>query len=586
MSKALSQNVIRLLITASVFVATADAYQGTVCCRKAARLPEIRQMLGEGLPWKLCSLNQTDQYTDGTTFPSVNVTMRWCKENCPGIQLSTLEEWLQPIAAWIVPYIALLLLCPIQRDPPGRRKRYTRCLPLLDKWLSDIFRGFLGFLEYISILGDPASALFGTFSQIRSDWILVHRRERYKYKESKARILEIIVLAGGTAYLKSRDMLDTLEGWRSASGGSKRESMDERLLGDDGESRPETTEAVRAASEAIKVLVGARVDFVNAVFLPVVLTLAVIATVFYDSYRKLGDNDTAHALAFGIWYSWLLILAVASNCFASSLNPELPRKALKKWVAVSDQQVTLRERYINSKLWDLWEKRELTLKVGKTPPLGPDIWLKYLIGQVIAWVCVALTCACAAAISYTTPTVGLGCRSFTFMSYGTIAAVVALLRIPCQSAELKSACGVEVSTRQSVMKYSYWFFTYFNATCVLSLGTVLHLSGVYRSCRCKLLFAADSDLVEVNQNTVLAVRNAKRIWLPVGYVAFTVIWIICILAVAGRSYIAVHIEKWGKDAGDLDITGEAGGRNKLGAEDYVMEMKVAPSKIGDYSPLG
>lgn len=571
MSKALGQNVIRLLIIASVFVATADAYQGSVCCRMAARRPEIRQMLGEGLPWQLCSLNKTDQYTDGTTFPSVNVTMGWCKENCPGIQHSTLEEWLQPIAAWIVPYIALLLLCPI-----GRR-RYSSSL---GKWLSDL--GFLRFLEYICILGDPASALFGTFSQIRSDWILVHRRERCHYNKSKARILEVIILAGGTGYLESGNMRGTLEGWRRDS---KRESMDERLLADDSELRPDPAEAVAAASEAIKILVGARVEFINAVFLPVVLTLAVIATVFYDGYQNLGDNDTAHALAFGVWYSWLVILAVASNCFASSSNPELAQKALKRWVAVSDRQVTLRERYVNSKLWDLWEKRELTLKVGKPPLLRPHIWLEYLIGQVVAWVCVALTCACAAAISYTTPTVGLGCRSFTFLSYGIIAAVAALLRIYCQWVELKSACRVKVSKGEMMMKYSYWFFTYFNAIFVLFTGTVLHLAGVYRSCRCNLLFAADSDLVEVNQNTVLAVSNAKRIWLPVGYVAFTVIWIICGLVVAGRRYITARIEKWEKNAEDLDNIGEVGGRNKLGAEDYGME-RVVPPKTGGYSRLG
>jgi hypothetical protein len=263
----------------------------------------------------------------------------------------------------------------------------------------------------------------------------------------------------------------------------------------------------------------------------------------------------------------------------------LVQKALQKWVAESGRQVTLRERYINSKLWDLWEKRELTLKVGKPPLLRPHIWLEYLIGQVIAWVCVALTCACAAAISYTTPTVGLGCRSFTFLSYGIIAAVAALLRICCQWVELNSACGVEVPMRQMMMMYSYWIFTYFNAIFVLFIGTVLHLAGVYRSCRCNLLFAADSDLVEVNQNTVLAVSNAKRIWLPVGYVAFTVIWVICGLAIAGRRYITARIEKWEKNAEDSDNTRDAGRRDKFGAEDHIMEMGVVPLKTRGYSRL-
>ena len=578
MSKVLSQNVIRLLIIASVFVATADAYQGSVCCRRAARRPEIRQMFGTAVPWQVCSLNKTDQYTEGTTFPSVNVTMGWCKENCPGIQHSTLEEWLQPIATWIVPYIALLLLCPIGRLRKTRRQSAPKepkngrgdiyMFPLLGTWLRERF------LEYVGILGDPASALFGAFSQIYSDWILVHRREHCGSNGSRARVLEMIVLAGGTDYLDPVNKLDDLEQWKGPSGDSKRESMVERLLADDRETRPDFAEAAEAA-EAVKILVGARVGFINAVFLPVILTLAVVATVFYEGYQKLGDNDTAHGLAFGVWYSWLLILAVASNCFASSANPGLAQRVLKEWATLSDRQVTLRERYINSKLWALWEKGEPTPKVGKLPRLGRGIWLEYLFGQVIAWVCVAFTCACAAAISYTTPTVGLGCRSFTFMFYGILAAVAALLRICCQWVELKSACELEVSTMQRMMKYSYWIFTYFNAIVVLFIGTVLHLAGVYRSCRCKRLSATDSDLVEVNQNTVLAVMNAKRIWLPVGYVAFTVIWIICAFVIAGRRYITVHIEKWEKNAGNLRGTRKAGGGNK---EDDIMEMRVVPSK--------
>jgi hypothetical protein len=136
-----------------------------------------------------------------------------------------------------------------------------------------------------------------------------------------------------------------------------------------------------------------------------------------------------------------------------------------------------------------------------------------------------------------------------------------------------------------MMMYSYWIFTYFNAIFVLSIGTVLHLAGVYRSCRCNLLFAADSDLVEVNQNTVLAVSNAKRIWLPVGYVAFTVIWVICGLAIAGRRYITARIEKWEKNAEDSDNTRDAGRRDKFGAEDHIMEMGVVPLKTRGYSRL-
>jgi hypothetical protein len=46
-------------------------------------------------------------------FASVNVTMGWCKQKCPGIQHSDLRKWLQPLKTRIAPYIGLLLLSPI-----------------------------------------------------------------------------------------------------------------------------------------------------------------------------------------------------------------------------------------------------------------------------------------------------------------------------------------------------------------------------------------------------------------------------------------------------------------------------------------
>src|SRR4051794_5763407 len=72
-----------------------------------------------------------------------------------------------------------------------------------------------------------------------------------------------------------------------------------------------------------RVLLEARVDFVNTVLIPVILILVVTASVFYDAYQSLGDNDTAHSLAFGLLYSWLIILAVASNCYTGSLTYSL-----------------------------------------------------------------------------------------------------------------------------------------------------------------------------------------------------------------------------------------------------------------------
>lgn len=60
--------------------------------------------------------------------------------------------------------------------------------------------------------------------------------------------------------------------------------------------------------DGIRVLLEARVDFVNTVLIPVILMLVVTASVFYDAYQNLGDNDTAHGLADDLPHSRLLLL--------------------------------------------------------------------------------------------------------------------------------------------------------------------------------------------------------------------------------------------------------------------------------------
>lgn len=98
----------------------------------------------------------------------------------------------------------------------------------------------------------------------------------------------------------------------------------------------------------IRIILEARVDFVNTILIPVILMLVVTAGVFYDAYKALGDNDTAHSLAYDLLYSWLIILCVAANCYTSSLTPGLIERTIGHVLPISHVTVKLRERYTNS----------------------------------------------------------------------------------------------------------------------------------------------------------------------------------------------------------------------------------------------
>ncbi|KIW31332.1 uncharacterized protein PV07_02989 [Cladophialophora immunda] len=573
-----------ILLILSLIIASASAYDSNICCLKAARLPDVRIPLDQ-YPWDVCSLNDTETYAEGTTFPSVNVTMGWCRAHCPGNRQSDLSQWLQPLTSWIVPYIGLLLLCPLgDFKPPSEAYRW--------------FWQFVGYtLEWINLLGDPTSAIFGSFSEIWSDATMLHTidqtpEESHEPPPGKITSLSaskwVVVLVGDTEFdrrkFRENEQYTELEGGheqtiekQSPSLPEKTASESNRLLSSVSNEEVDDlpTDLRVRVKNAINTLIEARTHFKKAIFLPTILFLAVTASVFYDAYNKLGDNDTADWLAFGIWYSWMVILSVAANCFASSVNAGVTQTTLGQYTRLSDRSVPLRERYFNGLLWQEWltrihKKRRLAVpgaaKRGgllhkqkaensvnfeeshhaKYPFLTLRKAVELLIGHIFAWLCVAVPTACAIVVSYKTPTVGWDCRSFNFLLYGILALVVpavhiAYQRVPYDDKKDDNNEREGYKYLKKGLKTIYWLLACANAA-VLTIGTILQLAGVYRSCRCQLLFAPDSALVEVNRNTPLAVDNAKRYWLQIGYLAFGIVWVVCGVVTAARAYISARLE--------------------------------------------
>lgn len=295
-------------------------------------------------------------------------------------------------------------------------------------------------------------------------------------------------------------------------------------------------------NEAVKIVLIARFPFLNAIALPAILMLAVTAAVFRQAYNKLGDNGTAHSIAFGIWYSWLIYLAVAGNCFATSVNVGLVNMAVKIGVDFKPI-VPLRKRYSNAVKWRAWldsqEKKETKAKYDV------KFYLRYFAGQTLGWFLIAFSSACAASISYTTPTVGFGCRTLTFVLYACLSLIVAWMSV------LRHFLDNHVDRRNgkkgitmiaALGKRAYRILAFLNF-CVLVVGTALELAGVYRSCRCNSVFASTSFLLELSKNTQQGLDNANDYWLAFGFVAFTTIWVLCGIAVGIRTYLMFKLDK-------------------------------------------
>lgn len=675
-----------------------SAFDSQICCLKSARYNWTNGIL----PWDSCAFGAN--YVQGTyglgEVPQVNATLGFCKENCPGVQISTVNEWLGLLTSWVLPAIALLLTCSTGWKKYADRKEIEPLQEISSWWfnrvrnLDTITDAVLGFglvpyqlQEFIAILGDPTSAIRGAFSEVALNMRMVHniyhpgdfdrlvkglamvagqtkftedvdvkltyfilrnglsaaldsfkglddvaelRKTLDSFTEEKERFLrtdsprdevtkkirstvireirltlieskkenlrkclqalkdslgcslderhptmdcvqcklhdEIVRVleqrfaktvsekGDGTGDAKTQETGTGYVGKQGINIESKEEVIPGELIDGKRDTQESLFERCKWAKElqtGILVTLQGRVDFMKGVVLPIILGLVATAGSFYSAYNQVGDNTTAHALAYGVWYSWTIIIAVVSNCYVATANPGVAKLALK-YSFLSNVTVPLRERSENTQKWMKWLK-DIGCGEGRDPgTASPEkggfrskSWssLKLLIEQTLAWVCIAMPCACAASISYTTPTVGLGCRAFTFLLYGICTLVLSWLS--AYRGQLEKT--VDTWSQRVCLRTLYIFGVCVNVF-IISAGTAFDLIGLYRTCRCEVLFASNDFLLQMSSNTALDVANAKKFWLPVGYVDFGFIWIVCVIAVTCRSYIAYSInlllEKW------------------------------------------
>ncbi|KAH7313970.1 hypothetical protein B0I35DRAFT_480606 [Stachybotrys elegans] len=401
--------------------------------------------------------------------------------------------------------------------------------------------------EYLRILGDPISAVFGAMSEIWSDAKALSLIRGDDNVDGQLMLqqgaLWISALAGDVRFTENTGWVPEIIQTLSAP-----HALDTQALEPKGTRNSQGTPAPQPVMQdgstpgdkidrAISTVITARKGFVSGVLIPVLLMLAVTAATFFDAYSKQGDKDTGLALAYCVWYSWILTLGVAGNCFASSLNTDVAERALD---AVFDfggktMSTSLGDRYVNAYMWKAWvgsfdsglSADGWDFQAARSR-LASDwrFWLRLCGGQLLGFCCVAFSSACAVAIAWTTPTVGLGCRSFNFILFAIFSFITGYLNVLCSWLSILSEARASSSSRQRRAKILlrvvlglYWVFVLANSLVVI-LGTLFHMVGVFRTCWCERLTWSDTTLIELNSKTAQAVDNAQSYWLSTAYVAF------------------------------------------------------------------
>ena len=204
----------------------------------------------------------------------------------------------------------------------------------------------------------------------------------------------------------------------------------------------------------LKSMLACQYSFGSTVGAPVVFYIGSFIYAVLEIRSLLGDNDTSHALAFGMWWSSIPHIAIVSGCLLAGNNPNtlagitLPRRRLQRvsngghfWSTLTEPLLDVTDRVVgltydaNYKPAWMWNrgrsKREWLLRLCEEfrehdrrdylPALKAEIsmgWLDWLTVSVFAFLLFFIPCLFGFLTSFYTPQIGLSCRSLTFLMYG------------------------------------------------------------------------------------------------------------------------------------------------------------------------
>ncbi|KAI1806667.1 hypothetical protein F4811DRAFT_568481 [Daldinia bambusicola] len=340
----------------------------------------------------------------------------------------------------------------------------------------------------------------------------------------------------------------------------------------------------------LKALLNSQASFGSTVGAPVLFFLGGFVYTVLDADNTLGDNDTAHALAFGLWWMVIPYLAIISCAMLASNSPSMldglvydggnvvpideyePSiwaqylKKVKSYKGIGFviecfegynpietafegrfRTVKLWKRGLNKREWVQEAISEYTLsseyrsgngispdELRKALTLNYQDCLYVLIGALFA---VLAPCCLAFLTSYNTPQAGLSCRSLTYLVYA-ISQVCEMALWTC-AARLRIRYGTRWSETNPIAKRICWWgqvFVGFFAIFAAVGGTTMQLVGVYRSCACKVpvrywpRLDDPNAYIVLSDNTAEDIEAAQRWWTVTGSTAVVVVGIVCALA--------------------------------------------------------
>ncbi|KAI1634967.1 hypothetical protein F4809DRAFT_474171 [Biscogniauxia mediterranea] len=303
------------------------------------------------------------EFPCGTAFsgdlrgaPVVQVPYAWCEARCPGWELSSsgaMQQWIGPLVQFLVPSLAFCTNVPrarklavpdvVFRAHPrtlvGFASYWVRLLGALLMmaadtvvWLSVCF-AFAGpmllsavyeyaldrkVLEFLAPPeGDPPHMPLRLRAQLllavvvgnirmatleKSDFAMTERHDSVLEDEEKRHHVSARRLVHNSIWKRIMVMVDEYE--------------ESRARGDDVGNK-----AVVSLPTKLKALLNSQASFGSTIGAPILFFVGSFLYTVLDIDNNLGDNDTAHALAFGMWWMVIPYLAIVSCAMLAANSP-------------------------------------------------------------------------------------------------------------------------------------------------------------------------------------------------------------------------------------------------------------------------
>ena len=461
-----------------------------------------------------------------------------CRRLSPGWEKSKIEtpsQWAGPLIGFLVPSLGFIISIPREWTIPQPMGGIGRGVFASLGWaVINLVSLFLDTLVGITIVfGWAGPYIAGALHETLVDWAILEKVRCIMRRDPLRRPTESEWFALAITLVGSFDA-------------NTRSDLNRQRFADMVKSELEQR---HTAYLFLKQSCTQLVPFGVQVGVPLLFYVGASIYALVDAQARLGDNDTAHSIAFGLWYNTIVLVAIMSSMVLSVGSGRVIESVMARHnLTCKDYRL----KWICERRWELCKWSQERIANGQGIILPIDKQYSKILDQhyglpsaVIAIFVLVVPWAFAFTVAYLTPEIGVSCRSATVLVYAISQILLIIIWLFHSSPGLRRA-RFNAGNAGNKKKYCYlWAISilYYAvgtiSLCVTIAGTIMQLVGVYRNCVCKagLYYGLPTtrfgmDMVQVKLSTDTQMdRDQARNWMLLG--GCGIIWLIMLCAVAG-----------------------------------------------------